>query len=176
MHLNMIRKVHFVSVLKYICVFPLLYACKSAWLNVWGFCACVCLSRAQSKWGCPSGVSTYTVSKPIWACWQQEHDCPSLWPHAQCQLCSAGMETRKRDLRTDEQEEQEREPMERQRAEKRGCMLGWRMTRGSELTEYKWDRIEWWRSTGATAKWRCAFGWLLMINIQRVVLNRVIAE
>lgn len=53
---------------------------------------CVCLSRAQGYWGCPLGVSTHTVSKPIWACWQQEHDCPSLWPHAQCQLCSAGME------------------------------------------------------------------------------------
>ena len=38
------------------------------------------------------------------------------------------------------QEEREREPMERQRGgEKRGCMLGWRMRKGGEHSEYKWD-------------------------------------
>lgn len=48
------------------------------------------------------------------------------------------MEARKRDLRTTGgQEEQEREPTERQRGKRRGCMPGWRMRRGSELTEYK---------------------------------------
>lgn len=166
----------FLLVLKCRCVFPLFYACQSVWLSVWGFCLCACLSRAQSKWGCPLGVSTFTVSKSIWSCWQQEHDCPSLWPHAQYQLCSAGMETRRRDLWTEEREEQEREQMERQKGGKRGCMLGWKMTRGSKLTEYKWDRMEWWLSRGATAKWRYAFGWLLVITIQRIVLNRAIAQ
>ena len=50
-------------------------------------------------------------------------------------LCrDAGMEARKRDLRTTGgQEEQEREPMERQWGKK----PGWRMRRVDELTEYK---------------------------------------
>lgn len=87
-----------------------------------------------------------------------------------------GWRTEKRDLRTEEHEEQEREPMERQSRGKWGDMLGWRMTRGSELLEYRWDRMEWWRSGGAAAKWRYALGWLLVINMQRGVLNRAIAE
>lgn len=48
-----------------------------------------------------------------------------------------GWRTEKRELRTDDHKEQEREPMERQSREKQGDMLGWRMTRGSELLEYR---------------------------------------
>lgn len=83
---------------------------------------------------------------------------------------------KKRDLRAQEQEEREREPMEGQSGEKWGDMLAWRMTRGSELMEYRWDRTEWWRSRGAAAKWRYALGWLLVINMQRGLLNRAVAE
>lgn len=105
---------------------------------------CVCVSvyakpAPKASEGVPQ-VSPHTVSKPIWAGWQQEHDCPSLWPHAQCQLFSAGlegMEARKRDLWAI----REREPTERQRRKKE-CMAGWRMRRGSMHTEYKWKR-EW---------------------------------
>lgn len=134
------------------------------------------VKKAQSGWGSPTGASAFTVSKPIWARWQNEHDCPSLWPRAQCQLFSAGIENRKKRSQDRGTRGAGKGANGGTKRGKVSDMLAWRMTRGSELMEYRWDRTEWWRSRGAAAKWRYALGWLLVINMQRGVLNRAIAE
>lgn len=109
----------------------------------WMCGACVLLyayPKPKASEGVP-WVSPYTVAKPIWAGWQQEHDCTSIWPHAQCQLCSARMEgwRPEKEILGQQgwrggQEEQERRRMERQRGDREGG------ERRSWLTEYKWKQ------------------------------------
>ena len=148
----------------YVRVFPLIYGYKSVWLNVC-LCVCVCVcvcmyvcwSRARGERGCPSGVSTHTVSKPIWACWQQEHDCPSLWPHAQCQLCSAGMEgwrPEKEILGQLVGDEKSRIGNQwREKGKKERVYAGVENEEGQRAYRIQMrQRIEWWRSRGATAE------------------------
>lgn len=138
--------------------------------------ALACVNGAQSKWGSPMSASTFTVSKPIWVHWQKEHDCPSRWPHAQCQHSSTGMENIKKRSQDRGTRGARKGANGETKQGKWGDMLGWRMTRGSELSEYRLDRMEWWRSGGAAAMWRYTLGCLLVINMQRGVLNIATAK
>lgn len=128
-------------------------------------------SRAQRQSGCPTGVSTYSVSKPIWACWQAGAWLPiSLTSCPMSALLCRDAAERKRSWDCPTRGAVEEAIGEtKQGAREGGCMPGRGMTWGGKLMEYKWD--------GAVAMkerqevWRCASGQLLVINIQRVVPN-----
>lgn len=122
---------------------------------------CVCTrahavqSRAQRQSECPSGVSTYTVSKPIWACWQAGAWLPiSLTSCPMSALLCRDAAERKRswDCPTRGAVEEAIGETKRGRGWGRGgvreggCMPGWRMTWGCKLMEYKWDGAGRWRS------------------------------